>query len=108
AAGDVRCGVRDEVTNHPRRPRRRRDHDAWVGSQPQPEHELIPRLGGRPGRQLVGPREIMLRTAQLPGFVRAVRGGYRAVRPRQPPLAWFVLRLEPRRAHGEDAAFAFD
>src|SRR5690606_23697024 len=40
--------------------------------------------------------------------VSAVGGGYRAVRPRQAALGWFVLRLEPRRAHGEDAAFAFD
>lgn len=90
------------------RPRRRGDHDPWVGAKSQPEHQHVPRLWIPPGGYFITPRCIVLRPPQALRLVGAVGCRNGSVRPGQPALCWLVLRPLLRWPDRQQAALAFD
>ena len=61
--------IREQVLDELHRPGRGRDHHAGVRPEPEPHHEVRPRLGAlAPRRQFVGPCAVVLRTAEHVGL----------------------------------------
>src|SRR5690606_9674562 len=75
-------------------------------AEAQPHLQLVPGVGVAPLGGLVAPRVVVLRPAELVGFLRRVRRCDDAVRPDEPPLRWVVGRAEPGRGDREDPRVA--
>src|ERR1019366_305650 len=100
----VFTAARDDL----RRARRRRRTDPRITSEPQTELELVPRVRVLPAREFIGPRRVVLGTAERVRLVGAVRRRHRAVLPRPPALTRLVVRAGAPGGAGEEPALALD
>jgi hypothetical protein len=109
AVRDHRRRVVDQLTQERARFGRRRDQHARARAESEPEHQHVPRvLQVAPRRELVGPREVVLRAAEAVGLVGGIQRRDRAVRPRNAAFRRLVFGLEIRVMDGEQPRLPFD